>query len=379
MRNPLNGLILLLTLLMVHATLYPYAFSERHSGFLHWAVPDSRGQWLDMFLNFYFFLPLGVLAGIRFRDKQGMLASLVGASLLSLTVEVTQSYIPGRYSSLRDVFLNSLGAASGMVLAHLPLFDREMIDRRLKGMIQVRGFLLLGVLRLSARFFPFVPRLRMKALQGALEMGLEGEWLRYGLVEGALLNGLMVMLVASVYGRMGGLLFSGVVVMLSPMEVLVWAQESSLAAVSWGMVGALVSGGIVAAGKVPGSKALAMLCVAMAGYRQLEPFVWETGGEKSFSWIPFAATFAVSRDIAMRTLALKCFLYWHTLRQLCLGWGWSEKRVAAAMAAGFFVTEWTQKFQAGRTPEITDSLLCLMGGLSGLGLIKAYNGQRDSQ
>jgi VanZ family protein len=379
MRDPQIALLSLVALLMVHATLFPYSFSNVSSGYLLWSPTDSRGQWLDVFLNFYFFLPLGLLAGIRFRDRQGMLASLIGAILLSLSVELAQAHIPGRYSSLRDVALNSLGAASGIVLAHLTVFDRELIDRRIRQAIEDRGILFLGMLWACWRFFPFLPRLRLNLLAYALETGLDATWLSMQILEGAVVNGFLVFLVGGSYGRKVGLLFSALMLLTNPMELFVAPRVEGLAMVVWGMGGALVAAGFLAADKLPASRTLGALSLGLLLYRELQPFAWEPLRAKQFSWVPFQATFDTMRDAAMRILAFKCFLYWHTLRQICHAWALKPTPVAFAMAGLLLITEWAQQYQPARTPEITDSFLCLIGALPALKLIRAYSGQPDNQ
>jgi VanZ family protein len=379
MRNPLSELMLVLALLMVHATLYPYQFSPAASPYLQWTAPVSRSDWLDAILNFYFFLPLGVLAGIRFRERQGMLGSLLGVTLLSLGVELAQAHIPGRHSSLRDVVLNSLGAAAGMIGAHLPLFDRELIDRRLRQAIAERGILLLAVLWGCWRFFPVVPAFRLATLGRLLDMGFEASWIDWRLLESALLNALLIFLVGSNYGRRAGLLCSAFVALLSPLELFVVTRQESFPLVVWAIAGALAAAALLAADVLPPIRVLAGLSLALLAYRELEPFAWQQIRFRDFSWLPFQSTFELTRDAALRILALKCFLYWYTLRQLCLGWNWQPLPVGLAMAGVMLLAEWGQQYQQTRTPELTDPFLCLLGTLPALRLVRAYNEPPDNR
>ena len=66
-----------------------------------------------------FFAPLGVLIAWRRSPKAIAIAFVVGFAL-SLGVEVGQSMVPGRSSSLIDLASNSAGALLGAVVARLP-------------------------------------------------------------------------------------------------------------------------------------------------------------------------------------------------------------------------------------------------------------------
>jgi len=72
----------------------------------------------DMVRNILLFMPLGFgLAGVIRKKAYSAAASVLGtasiAFLLSLTIEITQSLLPNRYSSLVDLTTNTIGAAAG--------------------------------------------------------------------------------------------------------------------------------------------------------------------------------------------------------------------------------------------------------------------------
>lgn len=76
----------------------------------------------DDWSNFVGYLPLGALiyASALGRGKSEFMAGLLAcvlSSALSWTMEFTQHFLPGRYPSLMDWTLNSLGAAAGASLA----------------------------------------------------------------------------------------------------------------------------------------------------------------------------------------------------------------------------------------------------------------------
>lgn len=74
----------------------------------------------DFLLNFLSYLPLGFLLAYMLRSRPAAsaaaFATLAGLAL-ALLMEYTQMYLPSRVSSNSDVLSNTLGAASGSVLA----------------------------------------------------------------------------------------------------------------------------------------------------------------------------------------------------------------------------------------------------------------------
>jgi len=119
-------LALVFTGLVIYASLYPFSgwfwpagqplsalllppWPRYHIGFDDWS-------------NFVGYMPLGALlyASALRRGRRPVVAGLfacVTASALSWVMEFTQHFLPGRYPSLMDWTLNSLGAAAGLSLA----------------------------------------------------------------------------------------------------------------------------------------------------------------------------------------------------------------------------------------------------------------------
>jgi VanZ family protein len=75
----------------------------------------------DLAINVLAYVPLGFLAAlVAVRSVRPWLAAVAGIAVgfgLSLTLEVAQSYLPGRVSNNLDLMTNTLGAAVGAVLA----------------------------------------------------------------------------------------------------------------------------------------------------------------------------------------------------------------------------------------------------------------------
>jgi len=127
-RSSATPLALALAALVLYASLYP---------FTGWRWPPGASllslmqlpwpPWidtLDQVFNLVGYLPLGLFTMIAARRSGlGPVASLalavLGPALMSYMTEVTQSFLPGRHPSLKDLAMNSLGAACGAALAGL--------------------------------------------------------------------------------------------------------------------------------------------------------------------------------------------------------------------------------------------------------------------
>jgi glycopeptide antibiotics resistance protein len=367
-KNPFVSFLIVVVALMIHATLYPYHFQVEHSEFLTWYPAETRGGWLDILMNLYFFMPLGILCGICFRSRQGFVFSFLGGVGLSLGVEVMQAYIPGRFSSLRDVFLNGVGAFLGLVVANLPIFDRELISAQFQRVISKRALSILAVLWFVEQFFPFVPLLRMHMLNAAIgSFQVEQLW-SYGNVEMSILSGLLLLMLGETLPRKLFLVASGVMLLLVPLQIFLWGRPAPAAQMLTTWIGILAAVILVLGEVQIPVKGLCGLCVAMLVYRELQPLEWDLEVWNDFGWMPFKASFQVDRSGAIRILSLKCLLYWLTLRLLHQWTGQSLLRIAWIMAGFFLVAEWGQCYQLGRTPESTDAVLCLLGALPLLNL-----------
>jgi VanZ family protein len=131
----------------------------------------------------------------------------------------------------------------------------------------------------------------------------------------------------------------------------------SVAAASHELIGLLVLA-MVFAGKVP--RAAAPLLLVWLAVEELRPFHFQ-GPLGPFSWIPFEGWFAGSPESYYGTIAAKFFLYtaviW-VMRRSGARMLWAFLAPALILAAG----EWAQRYQPGRTPEVTDLVLLAAGG-----------------
>ena len=118
-------LALVFTGLVIYASLYPFSgwFWPAGQPLSALLVPPWPRYHLgfDDWSNFVGYMPLGALvyASALRRGRRPLAAGAIACvlpSLLSWTMEFTQHFLPGRYPSLMDWTLNSLGAAAGASL-----------------------------------------------------------------------------------------------------------------------------------------------------------------------------------------------------------------------------------------------------------------------
>ncbi len=119
-------LALVFTGLVIYASLYPFTgwFWPAGQPLTALLVPPWPRYHIgfDDWSNFVGYMPLGALvyASALRRGRRPLAAGLIACvlpSILSWIMEFTQHFLPGRYPSLMDWTLNSLGAAAGLSLA----------------------------------------------------------------------------------------------------------------------------------------------------------------------------------------------------------------------------------------------------------------------
>ncbi len=155
--------------LIVYASLYPFG-EWRDQGIAPWAflAAPLPKFWtgFDVAVNVAGYAPLGgllALSALRTgRFRHAIWVSVVVAALLSLGMEVLQSYLSARVPSREDWLLNTLGAASGAILAvllaRLGAIDRwSQIRARWFGPESRGGIVLLALWPMALLFPPAVP------------------------------------------------------------------------------------------------------------------------------------------------------------------------------------------------------------------------------
>src|SRR5690606_19163695 len=100
-----------LFLLLATLTSVPVGDTAPPVGFATCLICGERGA-ADAILNIFLFVPLGLVVGARL----GLLRAFALGAGLSAMIEVTQTFLSGRYATLGDVVWNATGALVGVVL-----------------------------------------------------------------------------------------------------------------------------------------------------------------------------------------------------------------------------------------------------------------------
>ncbi len=128
--------------LILYASLHPFSgWRDKGIPFFAFLHTDWPRWWtgFDFGVNIAAYLPLGFLCALWFRGRLGRwfgaLAAILLCSLLSMSMEATQTLLPTRVSSNLDFWTNSIGGFCGVVLALIfgtRLFEKTaLLQRRL--------------------------------------------------------------------------------------------------------------------------------------------------------------------------------------------------------------------------------------------------------
>jgi VanZ family protein len=356
-------LLLLSLALIVYGSLYPWHFDFAQAtplaAFLHsWPKRWTRWDFRDAVLNVLLYAPLGMAAVLLLQRRMPrwpavLVATLAGAAL-SVTMELTQLFVPGRDSSLFDVLTNTAGTTAGAVAGTL-------FGARLVALIKPRahrhaaGAGILLACWLGYQLYPLFPVITHSRLHAALDLLLyshgvtvveislfAAEWFAAALAAEALLGQLPTLWLAA------GML-------CLPLRAFVPTRTISLNEVL-GAALALAAWALISPRfrRTIGPWFLISAIVAA----QLAPFRFVSAPAR-FYWMPFAGSFGYERWAALVTLLGKVFAYGAAVWLLARGRrGYLQTGVLVATA--LFALEWAQRYIPGRTPEITDPLLALL-------------------
>lgn len=115
-------ILLLYCLLLVFGTWFPLTDWDWSAGgvskFLAMDIFEHMGR-LDVFINLVIYMPFGFLAAHLFAGtalSRAVITTLLGG-LLSAGLEMGQTYLPGRFTSLSDIILNTLGTLLGALVS----------------------------------------------------------------------------------------------------------------------------------------------------------------------------------------------------------------------------------------------------------------------
>lgn len=342
--------------LIAYGSLYPFDFSASVPSPLLLRRP-SRG---DLVANLVLYLPLGlaVVASLRRATPAvALAAALAGGTVLSLAVEVGQSYAPARVASLTDVVLNAVSALAGGAAAlawrtrpaplALPGGERPPLV----------PLALIG-LWVASRCAPFVPTLDWQKWKDAVKPLLRWEDFSWVSSSRYALGWLVVAQAARIAWRGGApLVVAGLVAAVLAAQVLVVGRVLRGPEVVGLAAAALAAPALARLPERTTGSILAALAVAVIVLEGLEPFVI-TMNATPFNWVPFGGALGDSLETNLAAMLEKAFLYGALL--------WTLGLAGIAPLPSLFLVvpllgaiELSQRWLPGRSAEITDPLVAV--------------------
>jgi VanZ family protein len=369
--------------LLFYGSLYP---------FTHWRYPAyplmrflpfwpdhlDKG---DVLQNLLVYMPLGMLctlwlAGSLPMLRAATLAVMLG-TLVSFSIETLQQFNPARVASMVDVVMNTLGSASGALLATSIVrhtFAGKLVlawrDRWFRHGPQANvGLVVIGFWMLS-QLSPLVPTLDV----GHLRHALAGLWpavhnphvldlariAREVLMAAGL--GLMVMLLVRP-GAPAARLLAALLCAVLLAKVVVVSRVLAPESICGAALAVVACAGMrrLPARILP-PLGIALIAAGFTLYELTPVFGGWTG--LSFNWIPFAghmrslSAFENILELLWPFMALAWFVRWHAPTDAS-----RLRAVIGGMLVGgvVFALEWRQQWMPGRYGDMTQVLLCVAG------------------
>ena len=376
-------LLLTYLLLLAYGSIYPFDWSALQAplfSFVHASLPRHFDKG-DLVQNVLVYMPFGLLlvAGRRGRFLPSLVLATLAGTVFSFGMETTQQWLPGREASMIDVATNFLGTLVGGLMASLVRRDtlsgatllgwRDAWVR--PGQLANVGLATLGLWLLS-QTSPLVPTLDVGHLRRALSQ-------LYGQVTGHLPTSMPTLLVALCYVAGLGMLlrslmrdgkpslrpFMLLVAFVLCCKVMIDGRQLSLEMLLGAVAGVPLVALFHRAG--PRLRAVAGVVLLVAGmtiYELTPGKIWVP--KMGFNWVPFLGQmqnlsgFEDILEFLWPTMAMACLtraalpLYRHDAAAAC---------GAMAVGLGLFCLEWMQLTIPGRTADITQVVLAVIGWL----------------
>jgi VanZ family protein len=370
----LRRVLILIVLLIVYGSLYPWHFTVPHLLanplwiLVHsWHALAPRYFLRDIVVNVALYIPLGFAAHLVFRQSRVPGLGIYGPILLGLSlstaVELAQLLEPARDTSSLDVITNVAGSFSGVLLG---LLFEAIASRRPGGKFRMaiewkiadRAALALAFCWVAWLIFPLFPALSIYSLMRRLAV----------FAHSSPFDPLMLVSTAAAWYA-GGLLVSATGPRISrrwflaallaiPGQFFIADRQPVQSELIGATCGALLFALPQRTREPSRTDAWAFLAVIVV--RGLSPFHFATR-DVSFEWIPFGATLGSEWQSAAAVLIEKIF-YYGTAIWLLRAAGLKRALATIAVAAILAAIEILQTHLPGRTPEITDPILALVLG-----------------
>jgi len=365
--KPFLFVTIIVLVIIVYGSLYPFVFSQPSHGIGalrtllgSWRAPLERG---DFLANILLYAPLGFFGSLAIRSRVGAivrvcLVLMLGASV-SIVMELTQYYDPGRVTSAADVLSNVLGTLVGIMGALR--FGSELGSKLVQHRILPTPPLMLVTVWATFRLFPFNPVISPHQVWNSLKP----VFLYPSLAPSALFRHIsmwttVAVLISSVVGTQRSYLrfaaFASFLLFAKLFLVDATLSVAEIAGVAVAFCWAVVSRN---SPRLQIITTCALLSCYVIMFR-LEPFDFQAQ-PKEFDWIPFFGFMHGSISVNMLSFLEKFFLY-GSLIWLLVEIGIQLRWATLVVALLLFATSWMEVFLPGRSAEITDTIMALLIG-----------------
>lgn len=366
-------LLLIVIAFIVYGSLYPFQFDFDRTDLspflilLHsWPAKIDKFAWRDAGVNLLLYFPLGLTAFLVMARRLPRTVAALGTLLLGLTlsasIEMLQVFDGSRTTSLMDVTCNFLGTAAGVVAALIFQPQLARLTGRRKSRRGAAGALLLACTWAGYQLYPFVPLFSRGRLREHLARftaapfswveacAAAAEWFAFALLMRSLASRFKAPWLA-------------LAMLALPLRLLIVERRLTPAELLGAGIAFVLWSYPEEQPKLVAGACLLALAIAL---RELDPFRF-THPAQSFSWIPFAATFAAEQQNAVVTLLRKAFEY-GALIWILRATGYRYLSAGIAVSTALLLLELAQRYLPNRQPEVTDAcvaalMACVLWGL----------------
>lgn len=312
----------------------------------------------DTAVNIALYMPLGFAAYLVFR--RSLLAPVLLGLLLSSAIEITQLFMPTRFTSMMDVICNVAGSALGVAAA--VAFKR--LSRRPHShfhlLLRERGALALILCWATSMFLPLFPVLGLYSPDRKLTIFLHSPPFTLVTLVSAAAAWFALGLLIEATGVRFPRELTVIAVLAIPAQVLIATRQPLLSQMTGAIAGSLLFAIRPRARKVTLPEACAFTGVIL--FRGLWPFRFVSAAA-AFVWIPFTGALRSPSLTGLIAMSEKAFFY-GTAVWLLHAAGIRLARSAAVVAVVLAAIEIVQTHLPGRTPEITDPLMAVLIGFA---------------
>ncbi len=358
--------LVLVVLFILYGSLYPFEYNERvyPGGPVAYLLSTWR-DWdggTDLLSNILLYIPFGCFAALALpTGSPGIVrvpAATLGGALLSVCMETAQFYEPARFTSMGDVYADSIGSALGAVAAAIagagarwPLVGALFAHQRAAMLLFMWA---------SYRLYPYVPAINLHKLANNVQALLAAQSLPLDVfARFAIIWMFIGSILDSLYGfRRWLLLFPLLAGSEFVARLLIISVDLKLADIA-GAAAAFALWLLLC--WLPWRFSLLSLALAaLIATLRLAPFTFEPAGRR-FGWVPFHSIMYGSGGVAIQSFCEKFYLYGGLIWLLCRA-GMKLGVATWLTALVLFATSYAETHLPGRSAEITDAVMALMIG-----------------